>query len=175
MPFTAFHLGPAVPIKSLQPKKISLLVFGWAQVLTDLQPLVYILTHRGHLHGVSHSFLAALLIGLAAALSGRMVINGLSRLWAKKKAHTAQTVSLGMALRSGWLGTFSHVLLDAIIYRDMQPFWPFIAGNPLATGRLTDRSMMVFCALSGLLGILIWLVSLIYRRSRRDGQDQQPL
>ena len=56
MPFTAFHLGPALPIKSLQPKKISLLVFGWAQVLTDLQPLVYILTHRGHLHGVSHSF-----------------------------------------------------------------------------------------------------------------------
>ena len=39
MPFTPFHMGPGILIKSLLQGAFSLMVFGWAQIVMDIQPL----------------------------------------------------------------------------------------------------------------------------------------
>jgi hypothetical protein len=39
MPFTPLHMGPGLAVKAVMQRKFSLLVFGWSQVVIDLQPL----------------------------------------------------------------------------------------------------------------------------------------
>ncbi len=50
MPFTPFHMGPAIFIKALLQGSFSLMVFGWSQIIMDIQPLVVLLTQEGRLH-----------------------------------------------------------------------------------------------------------------------------
>ncbi len=40
MPFTPFHMGPGLLIKAVLQGAFSLMVFGWAQIVMDIQPLV---------------------------------------------------------------------------------------------------------------------------------------
>ena len=70
MPFTPYHMGPGILIKSILRGSFSLMVFGWAQIVMDLQPLVAILTGEGKWHGWTHTFLAALVLGAASAVTG---------------------------------------------------------------------------------------------------------
>jgi hypothetical protein len=39
MPFTPLHMGPGIAIKAIARRRFSLMVFGWSQILMDLQPL----------------------------------------------------------------------------------------------------------------------------------------
>lgn len=39
MPFTPFHLGPAAALKIVLPTSFSFTVFGFTQVLIDIEPL----------------------------------------------------------------------------------------------------------------------------------------
>jgi len=47
------------------------MVFGWAQIVMDIQPLVVILTGEGHLHGFSHTYVGAALLAVVAAVTGK--------------------------------------------------------------------------------------------------------
>ena len=40
MPFTPFHMGPALALKAVTGRHFSVLVFGIAQVAMDVEPLV---------------------------------------------------------------------------------------------------------------------------------------
>ncbi|HYQ38464.1 MAG TPA: hypothetical protein VER09_05940, partial [Pseudomonas sp.] len=71
MPFTPLHMGPGILLKALLPTRFSLMVFGWAQIVMDLQPLLAMLTGRGELHGLSHTWPGAGLLAVVAALSGK--------------------------------------------------------------------------------------------------------
>ena len=73
MPFTPFHLGPGAAFKTVGGKHFSFLVFGGAQVLMDIEPLVGIVRGWPILHGVTHNLLGALIIGLVAGAIGRPV------------------------------------------------------------------------------------------------------
>ncbi len=39
MPFTPLHMGPALVLKSVVGASFSLTVFGWSQIVMDIQPL----------------------------------------------------------------------------------------------------------------------------------------
>jgi hypothetical protein len=71
MPFTPFHMGPGIVVKTALQSSFSLMVFGWSQVAIDIQPLVVLLTGKGELHGFSHTFLGATLIGLFCGFTGK--------------------------------------------------------------------------------------------------------
>ncbi len=47
------------------------MVFGWAQIIMDIQPLVVLITGEGHLHGFSYTYIGATLVGLGSALTGK--------------------------------------------------------------------------------------------------------
>jgi ribosomal protein S12 methylthiotransferase accessory factor len=56
MPFTPVHMGPGILVKALMQGSFSLMVFGWAQIVMDIQPLFVMITGEGHLHGFSHPY-----------------------------------------------------------------------------------------------------------------------
>jgi membrane-bound metal-dependent hydrolase YbcI (DUF457 family) len=164
MPFTPFHIGPAVAVKAAFPKKFSLLIFAWAQIVMDLQPLVVILTGRGRSHGVTHTLVGAAVLGIAAGVSGKYLTEWVLS-WQKNKPRV--TLSWRETLFSAWLGTFSHVVIDALVYPDMDLFWPFVIGNPLRIG-FSMRGMVTFCVVSGGLGTLMWVIIIISQRLKQQ-------
>jgi membrane-bound metal-dependent hydrolase YbcI (DUF457 family) len=143
-------------VKAVAQERFSLIIFGWAQILVDLQPLVVILTYEGQTHGITHTFLGGAVLGAAAAASGKPLAEGLLNLFRKKSKPRLQ-VSWKTAWWSGLVGGLSHVLMDALIYPDMSPFWPFVKGTSMDV--FTSRDMTAFCLFTGLAGLLVYFVS----------------
>lgn len=155
MPFTPLHMGAGISGKAVLQGNFSLMVFGWSQIVMDLQPLVVMLTHEGEMHGVSHTFVGAAALGVISAVTGKYLTE-----W------TLNFLSFGrrpqvvirwwVAFLSALLGTFSHVLLDALIYSDMKPFFPFSYVNPLLSFGVTSYKLAMFCIYSGVAGMVLY-------------------
>jgi membrane-bound metal-dependent hydrolase YbcI (DUF457 family) len=147
-------MGPGLLVKALLQGSFSLMVFGWAQIIMDLQPLVVILTGKGHLHGFSHTYVGAVLIGIASALTGKYAAEYGLRLIGQVRY---LPISWPVAISSALIGSFSHVLLDSVMHADVQPFAPFLLNNP-TLGFLSVEALHKFCLYSGLLGVGLYLV-----------------
>lgn len=154
MPFTPFHMGPGILIKSLLQGSFSLMVFGWTQILMDVQPLVVLITGEGHLHGFSHTYVGASLIAIGAAISGKYLAD-FSLSYLQIPEAIGSRVAWGIALLSAFIGSFSHVLLDSIMHADVQPFFPINLENPFLR-YITTAWLHKLCLYSGLLGAAIY-------------------
>lgn len=126
------------------------MVFGGAQVLMDIEPLIGIVQGWPILHGVTHTILGAFVIGLVAGAIGRPIGEFVLRLL--RIPH--HPITWPVSFQSGLVGTYSHIGLDAVMHRDMEPFWPLAADNPLL-GLMSVEGLHVLCLLAGLLGLLI--------------------
>jgi len=150
MPFTPFHLGPGIAIKALLQGSFSLMVFGWTQIVMDIQPLIVLITGEGHLHGFSHTYLGATLLAIFSALTGKylselgLFILGLNRQWQVQ-------IAWWVAFLSAFIGSFSHVLLDSIMHGDLEPFFPITTDNPFLN-RISVQALHKLCVYSGLIG-----------------------
>lgn len=147
MPFTPIHLGPGLAFKAIGGRHFSFMVFGGAQVLMDIEPLIGILRGWPVLHGRTHSLLGALLIGLLAGAIGKP-ISAVCLRWLRIP-HAPFTWRAAFA--GGLIGTYSHVLLDAIMHYDMQPAWPLSLANPLLRWITVDE-LHLWCVGLGLCG-----------------------
>ncbi|MBB1089607.1 hypothetical protein H4F99_14070 [Lysobacter sp. SG-8] len=149
MPFTPFHLGPGVLFKAIGGPRFSFMVFGGAQVLMDIEPLLGLLGHWPAVHGASHTVPGALVIGTIAGAIGRPVSARVLRWLRVPHAPFTWTASFVGA----YVGTFSHVLFDALMHSDMSPAWPFAGGNPLL-GQVGTGPLHLACMLAGVVGAL---------------------
>ena len=68
MPATPFHIGAALVLKHVADKHFSVITFGVAQILMDIEPLIGLFRNSGTLHGVTHTFIGAIIIAILAAL-----------------------------------------------------------------------------------------------------------
>ena len=130
MPFTPFHMGPGIAIKSVLQGSFSLMVFGWAQIVMDVQPLVVMITGEGDLHGFSHTYLGATLLGMLSALSGKY-LSELGLYLFGLNADRQIRIAWWVAFLSALIGTFTHVLLDSIMHADVEPFYPASTSNTM--------------------------------------------
>ena len=152
MPFTPLHMGPGIAIKAALRRRFSLMVFGWSQILMDLQPLFVMLTDKGELHGFSHTMVGATLIGLLAALSGKPLGEiGLRIL----REPTHLPIAWPVAFLSAYLGTYSHVLIDSIMHSDITPLAPWWVGNPLH-GVISIDTLHLLCVATAVAGGAIY-------------------
>ena len=71
MPFTPLHMGPGLAFKAIGGRHFSLMVFGFSQVMIDLEPLIRMILGDSVLHGVTHTYLGATTVGLASVLIGK--------------------------------------------------------------------------------------------------------
>lgn len=151
MPFTPFHMGIGVFTKALLQGSFSLMVFGWAQIVMDIQPLIVLLTGEGHLHGFSHTYIGAILLAIFSAVSGKLLSEfGLLIIGVSKKSNPIK-IGWWVVFLSAFVGTFSHVLLDSIMHSDVQPFYPLSLENSL-WGILSIEQIHKLCLYSGLVG-----------------------
>ncbi len=150
MPFTPIHMGPGILIKGLLQSSFSLMVFGWTQIIMDIQPLLVMLSGEGHIHGFSHTYIGAILLACVSALSGKYLSQfGLYILQLTESKHV--NIPWHIAFTSAFIGSFSHVLLDSIMHSDVQPFYPFALSNNLLNV-ISVSTLHKLCLYSGLVG-----------------------
>ena len=155
MPFTPIHMGPGILIKSLLQGSFSLMVFGWTQIVMDIQPLIVMISGEGHLHGFTHTYIGATLIAILAALSGKYLSElGLKIIGISNKVNPV-VITWTVVFLSAFLGSFSHVLLDSIMHADVEPFFPFMFDNQFLT-LITVPVLHKVCLYSGLFGTAIY-------------------
>ncbi|WP_074867502.1 hypothetical protein [Atopomonas hussainii] len=92
------------------------------------------------------------MLTIVAALSGRYLA-GLG-LWALGQGQTLP-LSWRVTFISAFIGTYSHVLLDALMHADLAPFAPFSLANPWLS-LLSVMQLHWFCLIAGLIGITLW-------------------
>jgi membrane-bound metal-dependent hydrolase YbcI (DUF457 family) len=164
MPFTPFHMGPGIFVKAILQSSFSLMVFGWTQIVMDIQPLIVMLSGQGHLHGFTHTYIGATLIAVFSAISGKY----LSELGLKLfeiPAPNSGKIFWWVSFLSAFIGSYSHVLLDSVMHNDVEPFFPISLSNPLFH-YISVVALHKFCLYSGLVGAAIYyLVSLKQKNS----------
>lgn len=150
MPVTPLHLGAGAAFKAIGGRHVSFLIFAGSQVLMDIEPLLGMIYGWPVLHGISHTLGGALVIGTVAAVTGKPVTQ--FTLYLLKQ--TVNRISYKVAFLSAYLGTFSHIALDAIMHADMNPLLPFKSGNPWL-GLISVDHLHVLCVFLGVFGAAI--------------------
>lgn len=153
MPITPFHFGPGAVVHAVAPKHISFLAFCGANVLIDLEPLYFMVTHQFPLHRLFHSYVGASIILLAtvALFVGALKLASVVPLpnplrW---KQLTLRQVAFGAAL-----GSYSHIVLDSLMHSDMRPLGPFSEANPLLQS-VSLSTLHWSCIAAGIVGLVI--------------------
>ncbi len=165
MPFTPFHMGPAVLLKALLQGSFSLIIFGWAQIVMDIQPLIVMISGEGKLHGSSHTLIGATLLLFIAAVSGRGIIIGFQNLVRLKAPYRLELTWL-ITFLSAAIGTYSHIFFDMIMHSDVHVLWPFSTWNGLlqiiSTGQLHN-----VCIVTGLMGFVLYSAIIAVNKSKQ--------
>ncbi|MEO9944743.1 metal-dependent hydrolase [Paraglaciecola sp.] len=155
MPFTPIHMGPGILIKSLLRGSFSLMVFGWTQIVMDIQPLIVLLSGEGHLHGFSHTYIGATIIAILAGISGKYLSEFGLMVLRISKYENPISIAWRVVFLSAFIGSFSHVLLDSIMHLDVEPFYPFTLENAFL-GVISVPVLHKVCLYSGLIGAAIF-------------------
>jgi len=166
MPFTPFHMGAGIATKAILQSSFSLMIFGWTQIVMDIQPLIVLITGEGHLHGFSHTYLGASLLAIFSALSGKYLSEiGLIVLGIAKD----QPIKIVwyVCFVSAFLGSFSHVFLDSIMHTDVEPFYPVTLVNPFH-GILSVSLLHKLCLYLGLGGAAVYYLVLWYGKKNNQ-------
>ena len=155
MPFTPFHMGPGILIKALLQGSFSLMVFGWAQIVMDLQPLFVLLTGDGRLHGFSHTYIGATLLAAFSALSGKYLAELGLMIIGMAKQYKPIRINWWIAFGSAFIGAYSHVALDSVMYNVMEPFYPLSKANSML-GFVSVGAVHRFCLYGTMIGAVIY-------------------
>ncbi len=152
MPFTPLHMGPGLLLRGSVRGGFSLMVFGWTQILIDIEPLVGMLTDREQLHGWSHTWIGATLIALLATVTGKYL-----GAWGLRLLRLPQflPITWGAALAGALLGGWSHIVLDSIMHFDIQPLRPFSIENGLRQA-ISLEALHLLCLGTAALGAALF-------------------
>ncbi len=163
MPFTPFHMGPGLFIKAILQSSFSLMIFGWTQIIMDIQPLIVMLSGNGHVHGFTHTYVGAILIALFSATSGKYLSQfGLKIL--RVSVPNSGKIVWWVSFLSAFIGSFSHVFLDSLMHADVEPFYPFTSSNRLHH-YISVITLHKICLYSGLVGASIYYFILWGRKN----------
>lgn len=168
MPITPFHGGVGLLCKAPLGNRFSFTVFVATQVVIDLESAYFLFTRQYPVHRFLHTFLGACLACLFVAVVLRRPCEALLRWlandvlpkWLDRDPHIPRSTALLSAL----IGMLGHVIPDAIMHADAQPFTPFAAGNPLLDA-IPLGVLHLGLIVSGALGI-VWLRVHSWLRSR---------
>ena len=171
MPFTPFHLGPAVFLGFPMRKYLHAPTFILANVIVDVEPaLVLMLGLNYRVHGYLHTFLFAMFTGLLLGYGMWLVERFYRPFFQRIHLEEGDPLKLRSFLFAGVLGTWLHVLLDSPLYTDIRPFYP-VSLNPLYAPAL-NSVIYNLCVWLGIMGLAYYAGSLIlitYRnRAKKD-------
>lgn len=161
MPFTLYHLGPALVIGLPLRRRIDLTTLCIASVVLDVWPaLVLFGVFPGPYHWIWHTYLGAAVV--TGALTGGMVLGARRFPTQFDRFRVGEREPTAIAI-VGLAGTWLHVTLDSITHPTMDPFAP-IAANPFSD-HLSLMELTILCEILLVIG-LAWLVLLYTARTR---------
>lgn len=174
MPFTTYHFGPALAIGLILRRWLHAPTLIVASVVLDIEPFLVITFGLGStLHGMSHTFIAAIVSGIACGLIMRALESRLAAIFralgleTEGKWHKGEKPGIKSFVTAGAVGAALHVILDAPLYPEMQPFFP-LAYNPLymVTGANVVYSLCLWLGVASLIAYTIMLI-LRFRRGSK--------
>ncbi len=178
MPFTPLHMGPGMAVKATCPRHFSIVVFGLTQIAIDLEVLWHLIQRERPLHTFWHTYLGATILAALLTMLGKPASQRLKATW-NWFARTCGLEGLTVLTRTSWLGActgavagaYSHVLLDSLSLSDIQPLQPWRPGNPFR-GAISPRALILTCVLSGIAGLMWFLVRQVGRK-KTDRQSRE--
>jgi len=164
MPFTPFHLGPALFFGLLLFRHIHFPTFIIANILVDLEPFFILFLGLDYpLHGFFHLFIGSSIIAIVLAVC----INKLDK-YLKDFARTIK-LSQELPMRSIWIasffGAYLHILLDSTLYSDIKPFYPSDLNPFLNNIILSGMNVYLLCVILFILGFLLYGYKVAVARS----------
>ena len=153
MPFTPFHLGPALAIGLPLRRHIHVPTFIIANIIVDMEPFITLVFNLNYpLHGYLHTLIGAFAIGLVLSYLMYVSERILSPLWRRLLLESEPCYNLRAFAIAGVSGAILHVLMDSPLYSDIKPLYP-IPINPLYNPGLT---IIIYdaCIFLGILGLL---------------------
>ncbi|XHH10432.1 MAG: hydrolase [Candidatus Bathyarchaeia archaeon] len=167
MPFTPLHLGPALMVGLPLRKLVHLPTFLVANIILDIEPLLVLyLGLNLPLHGFLHTFLSALAVGLLLGFAMYSLERHLTGFYLKLELETNKVLPLKSFLIAGVFGTALHVVLDALIYSEMQPFFPLNL-NPFLSFNVSSLSVYLSCFWLCIFGALYYIVLFAYSKHKK--------
>jgi len=165
MPFTPFHLGPALLFGLLLYQYLDLPTFLVSNIIIDIEP--FIILTRGlpiPLHGPFHSYTMSALVSLVTALV-MLLVKPVTRPVATLFRLRQESSPLRI-FATALLGIYFHVTLDAFLYPEMGLMYP-LESNPLL-GLVSINSVYFFCTLCLPLGFALYIYRLLegFRRQK---------
>ena len=159
MPFTPFHIGPALVIGIILVYYIDFPTLLVASVILDIEPFLVLLLDLNYpLHGFFHSFLGGTLVILPLSFimfKIRLILNPITDFFKLE-----QNSSFLNILAASILGVYSHILLDAPLYTDIQPFFPLNFNPFLDTSGLPGVTIYLFCAYCFITAVILYFIRL---------------
>lgn len=174
MPFTPFHWGISILIQSLLLILDPVALFV-GSVIPDIEGITAWFILPGMdlpLHGPLHSFTGAIFLAFITGIGSWFSLKYVFPL-VLEKFHIDLPISiprysLWCSLLSAFLGTFSHVILDAFLYDEIDLLYPLGVGNPW-NGMISNNLVYLTCVLSFFLGISILTFRFYRRRIKLKG------
>jgi hypothetical protein len=171
MPFTPYHLGPALCFGLPLRKYLHAPTFILGNIVVDIEPFVVLfLGLRYPLHGYLHTFISAFCLGLVLGFGMYFLERIVHPLYKAFRLEPKITLNMKPFIVAGVLGTMLHVVLDSPLYADMMPFYP-ITTNPLYDS-LSSLQVYSLCVWMGILGIVFYVCLLfhdmLWKKSHRD-------
>jgi membrane-bound metal-dependent hydrolase YbcI (DUF457 family) len=170
MPFTPYHLGPALLIGLILYPLIDIPTFLIANIVLDFEPLMVILTNSElDLHGRFHSLTLGTVIGLILALLVITFRKYSKTIIIETKLDHSSTIQ--KTIISSVIGVWLHVLLDSFIYTDLNLFFP-LEWNPLQ-GLFLLGNIQKFCLISFPLAVMVYLIRItsIWLKEKKENED----
>ena len=148
MPFTPVHFGFAIFIFSILPfvDPIALLI---GTVIIDVEPIFYLITGIGQMHGIMHSTLGVIVFFIPTSL-----MSWLSYKYLKLDRYIPK-YNVYISLLSGILGLFSHIFFDAILYSEIMFFYPFSNTSGSLYNLTSSSAVYLVLGIMALVGALI--------------------
>ena len=164
MPFTPFHFGPGLLLKSAAPRRLSVVAFALANVAIDVETLYHLTRQEFPLHRWAHTVPFATLIGIATGAAYGAIARRFSL--STGNSGLAAESRLMPAIVGGFLGGVTHPLLDGLVHGDVRPFWPLSDANPLF-GLISNTAVVTLCLFAGIAGFFVLAVRLARQNQRQ--------
>lgn len=153
MPFTPFHIGPALLLSMAFFRLLDYPALLLSSVIVDLEPFtVLFFSIDRPLHGFFHSFLGGSIAAILAAAAIYFLKEKINAMMAFFRL--SQETSFKKILAASFFGVYFHIVLDSFLYTDIMPFYPSSA-NPLY-GLVSSADVYLFSGLSFFIGIALY-------------------
>jgi len=119
MPFTPYHFGPSAFIGLALKKYIDIPVFVLANLIVDIEVLVY---RNWPYHRYAHTLLIGAAVGIIWGLAAYPLRNLFKK--AMQILRIPYETGFWKMIVSGVFGVWLHVATDGIYHYDVRMFWP---------------------------------------------------